>query len=75
MNDTSTLSQTREVVTSYTQVEVLLQLQYEFSQIDDSEDFNSAYDNFFRKCRTITDIWGLTESVSYSVLSKIFKVF
>jgi len=62
-------------VTSYTQAEVLLQLSYEFSQLDDSEDFISAYDNFFRKCRTITDVWGMTESVSYSVLSKMFNIF
>ena len=75
MNASSSVSFIRKVVESYTQAEVLLQLSYEFDKLEDCEDFEIVFDNFFRKCRSITEIWGLTESVSYSVLSKMFKVY
>lgn len=60
----------RDVVMAYTQAEVLLQLKFENELLARDED---EIEEFHIKVRKITSVWGLSDVVSYGVLSKLFN--
>jgi len=61
----------RDVLSTHTQAEVLVQLEYEFTFLMGNDE---ELDRFYQKCKLITDIWNLTDSVSFSILSILFNI-
>jgi len=55
---------------AHTQTEVLLQLKFEHELLARDED---EVKEFHRKVRKITSVWGLSNMVSYGILSKLFN--
>eukprot|EP00102_Acyrthosiphon_pisum_P024263 XP_016661473.1 PREDICTED: uncharacterized protein LOC107884266 [Acyrthosiphon pisum] len=59
LSGTTPMNVLREVIAAHTQAEVLLQLRYEYNQLDDGYNFNTeVFDSFCLKCDNITSLWG-----------------
>jgi len=66
----STLREVEDVVTTYSQAEVLLQLKFEYDLL--SRDGTEIVE-FHEKIEMITLAWGMPINVSYDVISKLFN--